>query len=94
MTKYALLVERVRSGFDKQITVSCAIVGDALDHYGTSKTFDTESDLLAALATARIADIEINNAIRTVKSGFSGFAYFTYDNAMSLGLLEDLPAKA
>jgi hypothetical protein len=94
MTKYALFVERVKSGVQRQITVSCAIVGDPSDHFGTSKTFETDGDLLTALATARIADVEINTAIQTVKSGFSGFAYITYDNARSFGLLEDLPASS
>jgi hypothetical protein len=59
-------------------------------HYGTSKTFESDSDLLTALAAARIADVEINAAIQTVKSGFSGFAYISYDNARSFGLLEGL----
>jgi hypothetical protein len=107
MTKYALLLERKQreSGFQRtvsieiprsgsskhEIFVSCAIVGEPSGYYGKSKTFSDETTLRVALNEARVANVEVITAIQTAVSGYKGFAYITYDNAQSLGLLEGSP---
>jgi hypothetical protein len=103
MTRYALLLERSLSGFQRSVAidlptkpqqhdihVSCAVVGDSPIYYGKSKTFRDVSTLREALDEARIGDIAVNSAIQAVVSGYNGFAYISSENARSLGLLEDV----
>jgi hypothetical protein len=101
MTTYALLLERPRAEFQRgisgttvkrDITVSCAVVGEPSGRYGKSKTYNDEAALNVALHDVRIADVEMNSAVQAVVTGGKGFAYITYDTAQSLGLLEDAGA--
>jgi hypothetical protein len=99
MTRYALLLERSPSSFQRSVAeptikhdilVSCAVVGkESPLYYGQSKTFRDMTTLRTALEDARIADIAVNSAIQAVVSGYNGFAYITSENGKSLGLLED-----
>jgi hypothetical protein len=99
MTKYALLLERKPAGFQREvpanfqrdISISCAVVGEPSGYYGKSKTYNDEAALNVALHAARIADVEMNSAVQALVTGGKGFAYITYDTAQSLGLLEDAP---
>jgi hypothetical protein len=100
MTTYALLLERPPAVFQsvvsdnslqRDITVSCAVVGEPSGYYGSSKSFSDEVSLRVALAEAHIADITVIRAIQAAMSGYNGFAFITYENAQSLGLLEAAP---
>jgi hypothetical protein len=94
MSRYALLIERNRSTFRNEIFATCAVVGEASEHYGIGRMFANEVDLLTALQAARIADIAVNTAIGAVKGGFNSFAYITYDEAQGLGLLGWVPIRS
>jgi hypothetical protein len=88
-TRYVLLLERASQGFNPKIVASCAVVGPPPGYYGLTKTLEGVNELIVALSNARIADYEMNTAVKAVSSGFSSFASITWDQARSLQLLAD-----